>query len=52
LRRKDSAKTGGYSGFSLDLKSNFKTESNAQVKPITTFKVAKPSFVRKQVGAL
>jgi len=52
LSIKDSAKTGGYLGFFLDLKSNFRTESTPQVKPMTTFKVAKPSFVRKQVAAL
>jgi hypothetical protein len=52
LKRKGSAKPSGYLGFFLGWKSNFWRKGNTYVKPITTPKVTKPFFVRKQVVAL
>jgi len=52
LKRKGSSKPSGYLGFFLGWKSNFWREGNAYVKPITTLKVTKPFFIRKQVVAL
>lgn len=51
LRRKGSAKLDGYLSFSSSWKLNFRREGNIQVKLMTTPKVAKPFFVRKQFVA-